>query len=132
MTEYILHTDTCIFWLKGSEAVDRRIRDAPPRALAITVITECELYYGAYKSAKREQNIAVVDALRRRMMTLHTSPETGPVYGALKADLERRGEILDDADILIASISLAHRRVLVTHNAKHFRRIPGLTIEDWA
>ncbi|OHB77605.1 MAG: hypothetical protein A2Z34_00180 [Planctomycetes bacterium RBG_16_59_8] len=131
MTDYILDTDTCIFWLKGSDRVDRRIRDVGPRALSIAVITECELYYGAYKSHRREQNIAVVDSLRRRVSTLHTSQETAPVYGALKADLSQRGEVLDDADILIASIALVHRRVLVTHNTKHFHRIPGLSIEDW-
>ena len=36
------------------------------------------------------------------------------------------------ADLLIASIALAHRATLVTRNLKHFRLVPGLAVENWA
>ena len=35
------------------------------------------------------------------------------------------------ADLLIASIALAHRATLVTRNIRHFRPIPSLTVENW-
>ena len=34
-------------------------------------------------------------------------------------------------DMLIAAIAMAHNLIVVTHNTKHFGRIPGLKIEDW-
>lgn len=46
------------------------------------------------------------------------------------ADLKRRGELLPDADILIAAIANAHNLILVT-NDSHFDRIEGLHLENW-
>lgn len=47
------------------------------------------------------------------------------------ASLRRQGEILPDADILVAATALANDCVLVTGNEKHFRRIKGLEVENW-
>ena len=47
------------------------------------------------------------------------------------ADLRRKGTPLEDADILVAGIALAHDAVLVTRNLKHFERIEGLRLESW-
>lgn len=49
------------------------------------------------------------------------------VYGAL----HKRGALIEDADILIASTALVHGLALVTENASHFERIPGLIVESW-
>lgn len=47
------------------------------------------------------------------------------------ADLRRCGNLIPDADILIAGIALAGDYVLVTQNVKHFQRVPGLRVENW-
>jgi tRNA(fMet)-specific endonuclease VapC len=52
-------------------------------------------------------------------------------FGRTKADLERAGVRLSDLDLQIASIALEYGVPLVTHNLRHFERVPGLTIEDW-
>ncbi len=41
------------------------------------------------------------------------------------------GMLIDDMDLLIASSALAHNLILVTNNEKHFKRIPGLEMENW-
>ena len=53
------------------------------------------------------------------------------VFGRLKADLEKAGSPLDDFDLIIASCAIAHNLILVTNNAKHFKRITGLTHTNW-
>ena len=52
-------------------------------------------------------------------------------FGQMKALLESDGQRIDDMDLLIASTALTHNLVLVTKNEKHFRRVPGLEIENW-
>jgi tRNA(fMet)-specific endonuclease VapC len=51
------------------------------------------------------------------------------------ADLYQRlrsaGALIEDADILLASIALAHNAVLITRNTRHFERIEGLRPQNW-
>ena len=53
------------------------------------------------------------------------------MFGKLKADLEKDGKIIDDADLFIAACALANDAVLVTNNEKHFKRIKGLKLANW-
>jgi tRNA(fMet)-specific endonuclease VapC len=46
-------------------------------------------------------------------------------------ELRRRGEPLEDADILIAATALTHDLILVTDNEQHFQRIAELKVENW-
>ena len=52
-------------------------------------------------------------------------------FGELKAGLEGVGTPLGDLDLQIASIALQHGCQLVTHNRRHFERVPGLMTDDW-
>lgn len=131
MTRYVLDTDTCIYWLNGDKSIEAHIVRAPVDQVSITSITECELYYGAFKSARVAENLKVLERLRATLSTIHTTSEVAPIYGAMKASLEKQGRRLDDADMLIASCAMAAGAVLVTNNTKHFRRIDGLTLERW-
>jgi tRNA(fMet)-specific endonuclease VapC len=68
--------------------------------ILITVITECELFYGAYKSMKKVKNLAVVKELKTKIKILHTVSDVPAIYGKIKAELELQGQTLDDADLL--------------------------------
>jgi tRNA(fMet)-specific endonuclease VapC len=51
--------------------------------------------------------------------------------GEVRARLERLGPPIGDADLRIAAIALARGLTVVTANARHFQRVPGLTVENW-
>lgn len=53
-------------------------------------------------------------------------------FGGLKAELERRGERLEDFDVAIAAHALAQGATLVTHDAALGTRVAGLDVEDWS
>ena len=131
MDIYILDTDICIYWLKGNDSIEKKIVQVGFSNICITVITECELFYGAFKSAKKEKNLSVIGELKSKINTLHTVEGVSPIYGKLKSELGNKGQTIDDADLLIASIALSNNAILVTNNISHFKRIPGLKIENW-
>jgi tRNA(fMet)-specific endonuclease VapC len=49
----------------------------------------------------------------------------------LYALLYQQGQLISDADIIIAATALQHNLIMVTENDAHFRRIPNLTVESW-
>jgi tRNA(fMet)-specific endonuclease VapC len=47
--------------------------------------------------------------------------------------LRKKGQPIDDIDILIAGIAIANDLVLVTHNLDDFNnKVEGLKVEDWS
>ena len=49
----------------------------------------------------------------------------------LYVDLKRKGELIQDADILIAATAIVHDMGVVTDNVAHFSRIEELKIDNW-
>ena len=131
MIRFVLDTDSCIFWLKGHHPIEQRILQVGVEQVAISVITACELAYGAWKSQRRQDNLRVLERLQRTVQTLHTTDHVIQLFGRWKAQLEEKGAGLDDADLLIASIAHAQRCTLVTNNQAHFTRLPELLVENW-
>ena len=131
MIRFVLDTDTCIFWLKGHRVIEQRMLQVGTPQVALSVITACELMYGAWKSARRQENVRVLERLRHTVQTLHTTNQVIELFGRWKAELEGKGAGLDDADLLIAAVASAHHCTLVTNNRAHFSRLPELQIENW-
>ena len=53
-------------------------------------------------------------------------------YAVIRAQLEREGMVISERDTQIASIAMANKLTVVTHNVKEFGRISRLKVEDWA
>ena len=47
------------------------------------------------------------------------------------ADLRRKGQLIEDADIFIGAAAIANNAILVTNNESHLSRINGLRLENW-
>lgn len=94
-------------------------------------MVKAELYYGAYKSAKHEANLAVLAILFASFNSYPFDGEAARLSGEIRADLARKGTPIGPYDLQIAAIALANDCVLVTHNVGEFSRIAGLKLEDW-
>jgi predicted nucleic acid-binding protein len=70
--------------------------------------------------------------LEQSIENLAIGLESTEIFGLLKAQLEISGNRLDDFDLIIASCAMAHNLTLVTNNTKHFQRIDGLKLANWA
>jgi tRNA(fMet)-specific endonuclease VapC len=125
----VLDSDHCVAILRGKLNLTDQV--APSEELAVTAISVGELTHGTHKSARTLENLTRLDVLLSRVTILAFDEPAARRFGKLKADLERAGASVGDLDLQIASIALENGALLVTHNRKHFDRVPGLVLEDW-
>jgi tRNA(fMet)-specific endonuclease VapC len=128
---FLLDTDTVIYSLKGHPAVMGNLQRHMHDTLKISVITFMKLYYGAFKSQQPAGNLAKIKTLEQATEIVPVGMETAELFGALKAQMESRGERLDDFDLILAACALAHNLTLVTNNTGHFKRIADLKLANW-
>jgi len=129
---YLLGTDIVIYNLKGNASVKTHLQNHVNDSVRISAVTLMELYYGAYKSQKVESNLAKIRTIENALDVIPVDQEVPEIFGLLKSKLEKTGTPLDDFDLILAATALAHNLILVTNNERHFKRIDGLTIENWA
>ena len=129
--KYLLDTDICVYWLKGNEHIEQKVLSVGIDNLSVPFITVSELYYGAYKSQRVDENIAMIRKLTDHINVIASDDAISEAFGKLKASLEKAGLIIDDADMFVAACALVHGLTMVTNNTKHFRRIKGLKLDNW-
>ncbi len=127
--KYILDTTVCVALIRGNKNVLNTILEKGEKNCLVSEMTIAELYYGASKSGRPSQFQDVqyiLDAFET--VPVFSSLRT---YGDIKSQLEASGMRIDEFDLLIGATALTNSMVLVTHNTKHFQRIPNLKLEDW-
>lgn len=97
----------------------------------LSIITYYEIHSGllhrdAHKQLERFQAFAALNPI------LPLNREAADHAARLYAETRRQGTPVDDIDILIAGIALAHGMAVVTVNVDHFTRLPGVVVENWA
>ena len=97
-----------------------------------TSINTAEIHFGAARSPHGEKILrAFQDRVFPHLTILPFDEGSAPIFGELKASLEKRGSPRSEPDLRIASIALQHNLTLVSGNTRHFANIPGLRVEDW-
>lgn len=125
----ILDTDHCVEILRGRLDADSHVESFS--LLFVTAITVGELVFGAYKSDRPEYHLNQVMRLLAGVTVLPFDENTAHRFGRIKDKLRRRGMLIAEPDLQIASIALHHSLPLATHNYRHFSRIEGLELMDW-
>jgi tRNA(fMet)-specific endonuclease VapC len=97
---------------------------------SFSIITKYELLRGM-KVKHAALQIGLFQQFCQRCEVLPVTDAVIDRAADVYADLHRRGQLIGDADILIAATALEHGRTVVTANVGHFQRIPGLVVEDW-
>lgn len=129
--KFLLDTDTCIYALKQDEHVIERLLAAAREDVAVSVITEAELRTGAAKSSSPSKTAQLIENFLSPIARVDFTSEDAVVYAAVRSKLERAGTPIGPLDTLIAAQAVARRMVLVSNNEREFRRVAGLTVENW-
>ena len=99
------------------------------KEISITVMTVAELYYGACKSNRMEEEKAKVEQIKRTFLILEFNESGAQKFGELLSRLEKAGKKTSDRDVLIAAIALSKgENTIVTRNEKDFKRISELSV----
>lgn len=130
---YLLDTDILSNLMKRKPSVrlQSRVASVPADAQFSSSITLGELIFGARKKGSSNLMQQVEDRVVSYLPMLPFDADAARRYGDIRAELERRGTPIGDADLRIASIALARGLIVVTGNTKHFERVPDLVVENW-
>jgi tRNA(fMet)-specific endonuclease VapC len=131
--KHLLDTNGCVEYLRRGEATPfaMRLAAAPPDSVVVCSIVVGELLYGAERSSDPAGTANKVRAFCHRFISLPFDGAAAEQYAVVRARLAASGTPIGPNDLLIASIALANRLTLVTHNTREFARIAGLQLEDW-
>jgi tRNA(fMet)-specific endonuclease VapC len=130
---YLLDSNVCIRLLNESASSNmaRKLAELTPDHIRLCSVVKSELYYGAYKSTKRDRNLANLNRFFSQFISLPFDDNAAAIAGQIRAQLDVAGTPIGSNDLLIAAIALSNDLTLVTHNTREFGRINGLKYEDW-
>ena len=130
MSQFLLDTNAVIALLKTNDsAVRRRIRENSPKDVIISTVVMFELYYGAYRSARVQRNLELLENIL--LPNLELDAGDASASGQIRAILADAGTPIGPYDVMIAGQAYSRGMCLVTRNTKEFQRVEGLQLIDW-
>lgn len=100
------------------------------KQFTISIITRYEILRGL-KAKEASKQVAAFDRFCAQNIILPITNDIIVKATDIYADLHKRGEMIGDADILIAATALTNGYGVVTNNENHFSRVTGLVVENW-
>jgi tRNA(fMet)-specific endonuclease VapC len=132
MSAWLLDTNIVSHIIKGDRPdIQRKLVHMPMEDIAISAVTEGELFYGL---AKRNYPAALTERMRQfllRVEVLAWDHDVTQVYGDLRAACEAKGIALAPLDMMIAAHAVAAGATLVTEDKAFFRVPEPLRTDDW-
>jgi tRNA(fMet)-specific endonuclease VapC len=105
------------------------VRERAPFDFAISSIAAHELYFGAFRSARSEEDLARIGRLR--IPIIEFDREDAVEAGSIRSALADAGTPIGPYDVLIAGQAKARNLVLITRNIRQFSRVRDLDVQNW-
>lgn len=136
---YLLDTDTITHLYFGNYKVINRLTSLEDVVIGTTIITKAEISRGRIDymlKAESGEDLLKAQELFFRTEEFLNDLLIVPINQPASAEFDRLRAIsklrkIGRADLLVASIAIANRATLVTRNLRHFKQVPGLSIENW-
>lgn len=128
MKKYFIETSVIINFLRGKRETVKGVESLEGE-LTSSFICLAELYEGIYRVKERNKaEKAVLSFFTGLSQVYSLDEDIANNFGQVRAELKRKGEVIEDLDILLAATCLAYNLILVTYNPKHFQRVKGLEV----
>jgi predicted nucleic acid-binding protein len=135
----VIHLDTT--FLVDLLREQRRSRPGPASAyldklpeddvLGVSVHVVCELMAGAHAAGAPAGEVDRLSRLCQALVVRYPDDRFAAEYGRLLGRIRASGASIDTMDLLIATAAVIDAAPLATHNARHFSKVPGLTIDRY-
>jgi tRNA(fMet)-specific endonuclease VapC len=99
--------------------------------LAVSVHVVCELMAGAHAAGAPSGEVDRLSRLCEALVIRYPDERFAAEYGRLLAATRASGRSIDTMDLLIATAAMLDRVPLVTRNARHFSKVPGLVLDEY-
>ncbi|MFY9823334.1 MAG: type II toxin-antitoxin system VapC family toxin [Thermoanaerobaculia bacterium] len=130
----LIDSTVLIAYERGRLDLSAKLAQHEDEEFFISVITASEMLHGVHRaqdSKIRTRRSALVEAVLERFPILQVDLSTARIHSRIWADLASAGLIIGPHDLWIAATAIAHGLTLVTANLREFRRVAGLTVEEW-
>jgi tRNA(fMet)-specific endonuclease VapC len=132
---YVLDTTAFSAAMRHDQSLLKLLKKNRPGDIVTVPPVVAEIQYGIERLDSSSKKYLLLKIERDRLLSIITvlpwSSESSGYFGKIKANLERRGELIDDFDIAIASIAVAHKCGVITSNISHFLRVENLVSKSW-
>ena len=126
---YLLDSSACIPILRNQAGLGKL---PPPAKTGIPMMVAAELWTGVKKNLSTHPHHA---ARLQAFLDMFSIPvfdlEAALHYAEIRADLEAAGNPIGPLDLLIAAQARSLKATLVTSNAREFKRVKGLKVQEW-
>ncbi len=132
---YLLDTDILVNLMGRcpSTAMIAKLASVSPEQQCTSSITLEELLVGASRFGRR--STALLSQIDTRLIpnlqVLPFDAAAAKRSGELQASLVRKGSPLSETALRVAAIALVRNCTLVSGSPQYFKRVPGLSVENW-
>jgi tRNA(fMet)-specific endonuclease VapC len=130
---YVLDTSMISAYMKNNERVKKKLQEIAlcAKEVFISGIAYYEIKRGLL-AVNATRQLKIFDKICKAFgILLLDDLEIFHNASKIYADLKKRGQLIEDADILIATTALVHDSIVVSNNTRHFKRVKGLVVENW-
>jgi tRNA(fMet)-specific endonuclease VapC len=132
----VLDTTAVSAAMRNEPAMAEFLKTRKPGEVAVVPPVVAEIEYGIQRLEPGSRKRTLLSDRRTKLFAairvLDWIPQASVRFGGIKAALERTGQLIDDFDIAVAAIALAHGAGVITANLPHFARIEGLRSRHWS
>jgi tRNA(fMet)-specific endonuclease VapC len=132
LSKVLLDTDTLSLYFKKYPKVVAEAQNylRQHQVFSFSIITRFEILRGLkVKSAAAQLKLFNIFCGQNEVIELND--QIIVLASDIYSDLYKSGQLIADADILIAATALENKLAVVTNNEGHFNRISGLQVLNW-
>jgi tRNA(fMet)-specific endonuclease VapC len=131
---WMFDTDILIYFVNrkpGYERIARRMSGRSHGELRLSAITLSEIRFGVENGEFRDENKRALNSVLDLFQMDDFPCDASEDFGEIKTTLLGKGKAIGPYDMLIAAHARQIGATVVTNNEREFRRVPGLSVENW-